>query len=192
MGAITMYSSAEARKYKSSKSVVETLDLDCKNALDTVNPLHPGILSVANRLYSMAGPFVVSSCGLSMVSMILREACNEFENTCPLHGIRMAYHEFVMVVKRELPRFFDYTVLIHLSKSNIRHLDFIGEDVIDAIPKMGCKVEVRHTPIISILTEHEMSLIMLHRVFNRDDLITLGIPSMGFRTVNKLKSTGRY
>jgi hypothetical protein len=192
MGGIKQFSRSEAKKYKSAKSIIETLDIDCKNAIETVYLIHPGIVMVANRLYSLAGPFITDNDGIPLVSTILREACDEFENVYVKHGIRLAYHEFVMVVKRGLPRFLDYTVLVHLSKCKIRQVDFISEDVVDVIPKIGCRVEARYTPIDPSLTEHEMSLIMLHRVFNRDDLITLGIPSMGYQTVEKFKNAVRY
>jgi hypothetical protein len=192
MGGLMEFTSSEAKKYKSAKNIIETLDIDCKNAIETVYSVHPGIMIVANRLYSLVGPFVTDSDGLPLVSQILRDACNEFENAFPRHGIRFAYHEFVMVVKKGLPRFLDYTVLVHLSKSKIRQVDFVSEDIIDVIPKLGCRVEVRYTPIDPSLTEHEMSLIMLHRVFNREDLITLGVPSIGYQTVENFSNAVRY
>jgi hypothetical protein len=71
-------------------------------------------------------------------------------------------------------------------------VDFVSEDIIDVIPKLGCRVEVRYTPIDPSLTEHEMSLIMLHRVFNREDLITLGVPSIGYQTVENFSNAVRY
>ena len=192
MGSMIEFKSSEVKRYKLAKNVIETLDIDCRNAIEVCQSIHPSIVSVASRLYALAGPFLLDECGTSMVARALREACDEFENSYGHHGIRLAYHEFVVSIKNMLPRLLDYTISVHINSSTIRHVDLISEDIFDVLPKTGCKVTVRHTPIDPRMTEHEMSLIMLHRVFSRDDLITLGIPSMGYQSVVNFKSAMRY
>jgi len=192
VGRIVEFKSGEVKRYRSAKNIVETLDIDCRNALDMCQSIHPSILPVACRLYSLAGPFLRDDSDFPLVSTMLREACNEFENTYEEHGIRVAYHEFVICIKKMLPRLLDYTITVHINASQLRHVDLISEDLHDVVPKSGCRVTVRHTPIDPKMTEHEISLILLHRVFSRDDLITLGIPSMGYQSVKNFKSTMRY
>ena len=192
MGGLMKYKGVDVKRFVTTKNVFELLDIDTRNAIDSVQYEHPSVPMIINRMFSMAGPFIVDTDGLPLVAKIAREACTEFENVYEECGLRIAFHEFVMVVKSYLPRFLDYAMSVHISNSKIRQVDFLSEDVIDLLPKMGCKVEVRHMPIRPCMTEHELSLLMVSRVFSRCDLLTLGIPNIGYQSVSNFRNSVRH
>ena len=192
MGGVTKYKGSDVKRFVSTKNVFELLDIDTRNAIECVEHHHPSIPQIINRMFSMSGPFIIDTDGLPLGSKITREACTEFENVYLTQGVRIAFHEFVMVVKRYLPRFLDYAVTVHISNSKIRQVDFLSEDIVQLLPKLGCKVEVRYMPIDPSMTEHEVSLLMMNRVFSRCDLLTLGIPNIGYQSVSNFKNALRH
>ena len=180
------YNYKETKEFRNMRNPLMVLDIDCRVALDSIAQFHPNILPVANRLCSMVGHFIIKENGQPFISDLLREAVDEFENTYDSCGLRIAYYNFFNTVAGELPKLLNYVVEIKASGKPSRFVDFLKDDIKDCISSKGDILIISYNPITPSLTNHELSLLFMSRVFTRTDLLNIGVPSIGYNSVVNL------
>ncbi len=170
------FTTGNTKEFKHATDKMYFLDADCRNAVDEAARVNPKIARVTERMCNLIGPFFVDKEGQIVACKILREACNEHEDTLQVSGRQEAYRAFFMSVRDGLPQIMEYVPEILVSGKAARAIDVMKESVEEAICAKGDALLVTHTPFSKSLTDFEMSLIMLSRIFDREDLFNIGVP----------------
>lgn len=189
-----MYTNQQVKTFKHAKNILDILDIDTRNAIEEIEFIHPRIPATTANLCHLIGTFFKTETGIPLVDVIITEACNEFaaHRESDGTGKRLAYRHFILSVKSQLHLLFNYSVNIIYTPTNHRQFDLLSESIFEAIPEHGCKIEVRRCPIESHLSNHELSLLLFHRVFSRGDLLSLGVPHCGYQRVFDIRNQHRY
>lgn len=189
MGEIAKYTSAKTKIFANMKNPLDILDTDCRNAINHISTIHPSVMPVAKKLCSLVSPFVPCIDDEQMlVQKILRQAANDFEDGLTMNDMRLAYFNFFNTIKSSLPQLLNYTIEVKNGHRLNVNIDIMSESVQDALFKKPYAVRIFYDPITAGITNHELSLILLPRVFNRAQMINIGIPSCGFNYVDDLKN----
>ena len=170
------FTTGNTKEFKHAKDKTYFLDADCRSAVDEAARVNPKIARVTERMCNLIGPFFVDKEGQVLACKILREACNEHEDTLQISSVQEAYRAFFMSVRDSLPQIMEYVPEILVSGKAARAIDVMKENVEEAICAKGDALLVTHTPFTKSLTDFEMSLIMLSRIFDREDLFNIGVP----------------
>ena len=70
-------------------------------------------------------------------------------------------------------------------------LDILHDNYASVLDDKSAVVEVKRQKIRASLTNTELSLLLVNRVFDRTDLLNLGVPSLGYNAVNNLMNVLR-
>ena len=70
-------------------------------------------------------------------------------------------------------------------------LDILHDNYASVLDTKNAIIEVKRQEVSASLTNTELSLLLVNRVFERTDLLNLGIPSLGYNAVNNLMNVLR-
>jgi|TARA_R110000822_G_scaffold65139_7_gene159519 hypothetical protein len=188
VASVIKYTVKEIEAYLRGRPGVDSLDSDCRAALNAISAHHPNVLTVAARLYMLIGMLVKTKDGEPVICNILREAADEFENNYGMHGVRVAYRAFFFSILNSLPSLLDYKIEVVARGKIVNYVDILSEDLHKALQLKNCTLSVKYEPLNPVTRRHDLSLIMLTRVFSRTDLLNIGVPSIGYNTVSELKN----
>lgn len=174
-----------------TRTPLSIIDCDARNALSAIASYHPNITPTAQRLCLLAGPFMTTSEGQCVISDMIREACAEFEDAIDTNGLREAYYNFFHSIFHRLPSLFEYQVYVEERPGAKRMLDILHDNYASVLDDKPAVVEVKRQKVRASLTNTELSLLLVNRVFDRTDLLNLGVPSLGYNAVNNLMNVLR-
>tara|TARA_R110000868_G_scaffold243511_4_gene499502 strand:- start:2648 stop:3241 length:594 start_codon:yes stop_codon:yes gene_type:complete len=174
----------DIEKFMSVRNSTHNLCLDNRHALTELSAHHSGIERVIVNLCQYVTPALPYG-NSTLMDMIVHEALLELEDKVSSESLDIAYQSFCKTVLKFLPKALDYRVFIESSSRRINDNEEYWDCTRNGLHSWiseNCvtKLSVELVPFTTSLNDNDLAMMLAPKVFNRQDMLYLGLPPAGF------------